>query len=228
MLKSIPTPTRSEFGIGPLTIHFYALCIVAGIAVAIFWGDRRFRKRGGGSNVVADVAVVAVPAGIIGGRFYHLITSPDAYFGAQGKPFDALKIWNGGLGIWGAVALGTYGAWWQYRRISRRGREDMLSFAQFADSLAPGVLVAQALGRIGNWFNAELFGKPTNLPWGLQIPLIDRPNGYENFPTFHPTFLYEALWCIAVALLIVLVEKHLVAGQTFLLYIGMYCVSHFV
>jgi len=227
VLTSIPTPTRSEFGIGPLTIHFYALCIVLGIAVAIFWGDRRFRKLGGGRNVVADVAVVAVPSGIIGGRLYHLITSPDAYFGSQGKPFDAFKIWQGGLGIWGAIALGTYGAWWQYRRIVRTGREGMLSFAQFADSLAPGVLVAQALGRIGNWFNAELFGKPTTLPWGLSIPLKDRPTRYENFSTFHPTFLYEALWCLAIAALIIAIETRLIAGQTFFFYVGMYCVGRF-
>jgi prolipoprotein diacylglyceryl transferase len=227
VLKSIPTPSSSEFGFGPITIHFYALCIVTGIAVAIFWGDRRFRKRGGGAHIVADVAVIAVPSGIVGGRLYHLITSPDAYFGSHGKPLDAFKIWQGGLGIWGAIALGTYGAWWQYRRMARSGREGMLSFGVFADALAPGVLVAQALGRIGNWFNGELFGRPTRVPWSLQIPLSNRPVGYESFSTFHPTFLYESLWCISVAVLILLVERHLVVGQTFLLYIGAYCLGRF-
>lgn len=227
MLKSIPTPSRSEFDFGPFTIHFYALCIVLGIAVAIYWGDRRFRQCGGAPNFVADVAVVAVPLGIIGGRLYHLITSPDAYFGANGKPLDAFKIWQGGLGIWGAIALGTLGAWWQYRRLARRGREGTLSFALFADCLAPGVLIAQALGRVGNWFNGELFGRPTQLPWGVEIPLVDRPQGYESFMTFHPTFLYESLWCISVALIILLGEKKLKNGQAFLLYIAMYCVGRF-
>lgn len=227
MLKSIPTPSRSEFELGPFTIHFYALCIVLGIAVAIYWGDRRFRQRGGAPNVVGDVAVVAVPLGIIGGRLYHLITSPDAYFGAHGKPLDAFKIWQGGLGIWGAIALGTYGAWWQYRRIGRSGREGMLSFGTFADCLAPGVLLAQALGRVGNWFNGELFGRPAKLPWGLEIPLADRPPGFENYVTFHPTFLYESLWCIFVALLILLIEKRFAAGQAFLFYIGAYCIGRF-
>jgi prolipoprotein diacylglyceryl transferase len=227
VFRSIPTPARSEFSIGPFTIHFYALCIIAGIAIAIWLGDRRFRRLGGGPNVVIDVAVVAVPAGIIGGRIYHLITSPDAYFGSGGRPLDAFKIWQGGLGIWGAIALGTLGAWWQYRRLARRGRTELLSFAHFADALAPGVLFAQALGRIGNWFNAELFGKPTSLPWALQIPMADRPVGFESYATFHPTFLYESLWCIGVAILLIALEHRFVAGQGFLFYITAYCVGRF-
>lgn len=225
MHRSIPTPSISSFSVGPLTIHFYALCIIAGIAIAIYLGDKRYRRAGGGENVVADVAIAAVPAGIIGGRLYHLITSPDAYFGSHGRPMDAFKIWNGGMGIWGAVALGTLVAWWQHERLRRRGRVGMLAFASFADALAPGLLLAQAVGRLGNWFNGELFGRPTSLPWGLKIPLGLRPTGYEAYQTFHPTFLYEALWCVLVAIVLLLLESKFKPGQGFLFYIAAYCVG---
>lgn len=227
MHRSIPTPSVSFFRVGPLTIHFYALCIITGIAIAIYLGDKRYRKAGGGQNVVADVAIAAVPAGILGGRLYHLITSPDAYFGAHGRPLDALKIWNGGMGIWGAVALGTYVAYWQHERLRRRGREGVLSFGAFTDALAPGLLFAQAIGRFGNWFNGELFGRPTSLPWALKIPVALRPVGYEAYPTFHPTFLYEAIWCVLVAMLLMSLEKRFRPGQGFLFYIAAYCVGRF-
>jgi prolipoprotein diacylglyceryl transferase len=225
MHRSIPTPSVSSFSLGPLTIHFYALCIIAGIAIAIYLGDKRYRRAGGDENVVADVSIAAVPAGIIGGRLYHLITSPDAYFGAHGRPMDAFKIWNGGMGIWGAVALGTLVAWWQHERLRRRGRTGLLSFAKFADAMAPGLLLAQAMGRFGNWFNGELFGRPTTLPWGLKIPLDLRPPGYESFSTFQPTFLYEALWCVFVAFALVKLEHSFKPGQGFLFYVGAYCVG---
>ncbi|MEI6844031.1 MAG: prolipoprotein diacylglyceryl transferase [Actinomycetes bacterium] len=227
MLAFIPTPTSSKIGIGPFTIHFYALCIITGIVIAIWLGDRRYRASGGGENVVADVALAAVPAGIIGGRIYHLVTSPDAYFGAGGHPMDAFKIWNGGLGIWGAIALGTYVAWWRFNKLKQSGREGLLTFAIFADAIAPGVLFAQATGRFGNWFNGELFGRPTTLPWGLKIPIDLRPVGYEQFATFHPTFLYESLWCVGVAIIIVRQGHRFVPGQSFTFYIGAYCVGRF-
>ena len=227
MHRSIPTPSISEIVVGPLTIHFYALCIVSGIALAIYLGDRRYRRAGGGKNIVSDVAIAAVPAGIIGGRLYHLITSPDAYFGSHGHPLDAFKIWQGGLGIWGAVSLGTLAAWWQHERMRRQGHAGLLSFAAFADALAPGVLLAQAIGRFGNWFNGELFGKPTTLPWGLEIPIASRPAGYEAFQTFQPTFLYEALWCILIAWLIISLEGRFKPGQGFLFYISGYSVGRF-
>ena len=225
MRKFIPTPGISQIGVGPFTIHFYALCIVAGIALAIYMGDRRYRRAGGGNNIVADVAIVAVPAGIVGGRLYHLVTSPDAYFGSHGHPLDAFKIWQGGLGIWGAISLGTLAAFWQHERLRRTGHPGVLSFAAFADALAPGVLLAQALGRFGNWFNGELFGRPTTLPWGLEIPLASRPAGYESFQTFQPTFLYEALWSIFIALLLITLEHKFKPGQSFLFYISGYCVG---
>jgi prolipoprotein diacylglyceryl transferase len=227
MLRFIPTPTSSKIGIGPFTIHFYALCIISGIVIAIWLGDRRYRASGGAEHVVADVAIAAVPAGIIGGRIYHLITSPDAYFGSNGHPLDAFKIWNGGLGIWGAVALGTYVSWWRLKSLRKSGRSGILSFAIFADALAPGVLFAQAIGRFGNWFNGELFGRPTTLPWGLEIPPALRPLGYEQFATFHPTFLYESLWCGAVACALIALEKKFSPGQSFTFYIGAYCIGRF-
>jgi prolipoprotein diacylglyceryl transferase len=227
MHRSIPTPSISSFSVGPFTVHFYALCIIIGITIAIYLGDKRYQRAGGGENVVADVAIATVPAGIIGGRLYHLITSPDAYFGAHGRPLDAFKIWNGGMGIWGAVALGTLVAWWQLDRLRRRGRTGILSFAAFVDAMAPGLLLAQAVGRLGNWFNGELFGRPTTLPWGLEIPLDLRPTGYEAYQTFQPTFLYEALWCVFVAIILMLLERRFKPGQTFLFYIAAYCVGRF-
>ena len=227
MLRFIPTPTSSQIGIGPFTIHFYALCIISGIVIAIWLGDRRFRAFGGAEHIVADVAIAAVPAGIIGGRLYHLATSPDDYFGSHGHPLDAFKIWNGGLGIWGAIALGTYVAWWRFKQLQLSGREGMLSFAVFADALAPGVLFAQAIGRFGNWFNGELFGRPTTMPWGLEIPASLRPVGYEQYATFHPTFLYESLWCIMVAIVLIKATTSFRPGQSFTFYIGAYCVGRF-
>jgi len=227
MIRSIPTPSVSAFTLGPFTIHFYALCIISGIAIAIWLGDRRYRQAGGGQNVIADIALVTVPFGIIGGRIYHLITSPDAYFGAHGHPMDAFKIWNGGLGIWGAVALGTFAAWKYQGHLVGKGREGILPFAQFADALAPGLLFAQAIGRFGNWFNGELFGRPTTLPWGLEIPLGLRPPGYENFTTFHPTFLYEVLWCVFVAILLLRLESGFKPGQSFLFYVAAYSFGRF-
>ncbi|MEI9908115.1 MAG: prolipoprotein diacylglyceryl transferase [Actinomycetota bacterium] len=227
MHKFIPTPSVSALSFGPFAIHFYALCIIVGTIFAIVLGDRRFRARGGGINIVSDVAIITVPAGIIGGRLYHLITSPDAYFGEGGRPMDAFKIWEGGLGIWGAIACGTLAAWWQLNRLQKRGRAGVLNFAIFADALAPGILLAQALGRVGNWFNAELFGRPTKLPWGLEIPVDSRPVGYQSFATFHPTFLYEALWCLFVAVLLVKYESRFKEGQGFLFYVAAYCLGRF-
>ena len=222
MYRSIPTPNTSTLHLGPLTIHFYALCIIAGIAIAIWLGDRRFRQFGGAPGIVGEVAFAAVPFGIIGGRLYHVVTSPDAYFGEGGVPLNALKIWEGGLGIWGAIALGTLAAHWKFKRVQNASINPRISFAIFADALAPGVLLAQAVGRIGNWFNGELFGRPTTLPWGLEIPIDQRPNGFEAFTTFHPTFLYESLWCVLVALAIVTLEKRFNPGQSFLFYVSAY------
>lgn len=221
--RSIPTPSVSEIVIGPLHFHFYALCIIAGIAAAIYWGNRRFVALGAGDGVVADVAIIAVPSGIIGGRIYHVVTSPDNYFGSSGNPLDVVKIWEGGLGIWGAISLGALGAWLGYRRIPEVQKTQ--PFRIFLDALAPALLIAQAIGRLGNWFNAELFGRPTSLPWGLSIPVGDRPLKYQSFSTFHPTFAYEAIWCLLLAFILVRIEKRFRPGQLFALYIAGYCVG---
>ena len=212
--------------LGPLTIHYYALCIITGIAVAIWLGNKRFDfKTTQGQSVVSEVAIVAVPSGIIGGRIYHVISSPNAYFGSGGAPLDAFKIWEGGLGIWGAISIGLLGAYLRYRSLART--IELPSFAVFADALAPGILLAQAIGRFGNWFNAELFGKPLDTWWALEIPMRYRPSGYSQFETFHPTFLYEAIWCAAIAVLILKFGKRLKAGQSFALYVATYCLGRF-
>ena len=219
MKQLIPSPSLSSFSVGPLTIHFYALCIITGIAVAIWIGRKRYANLSGNPDDVSEVAIWAVPFGIIGGRIYHVITSPSQYFGANGNPIDALRIWEGGLGIWGAISLGAVGAYFYFRT-----HKTSLNFRQLLDSLAPGVVVAQAIGRIGNYFNQEVFGKPTDLPWGLEIDPANRPNGFESYSTFHPTFLYELLWCLVVAALLIKlpgVLKQITSkqGDVFALYI---------
>ncbi|CAB4565535.1 MAG: prolipoprotein diacylglyceryl transferase [Actinobacteria bacterium] len=222
--NSIPTPSSSVVELGPITIHAYALCIIAGVAIAIWLGNRRFiaafpEARG----IVSDVAVIAVPAGVIGGRIYHVISSPSQYFGANGKPLDAVKIWQGGLGIWGAISLGAVGAFFTYRHLARS--RELPQFRYFLDALAPGILFAQAIGRWGNWFNGELYGRPTDLPWALEIPRNLRTIEYRDFETFHPTFLYESLWCLLIGLVLIKFSPRLLGGQIFSLYIFSYCVG---
>ena len=212
--------------LGPLTFHLYALCIIAGIAIAIWLGDKRFRAQSPeAKSVVSEVAITAVPAGIIGGRIYHVISSPNAYFGSNGSPIDAFKIWEGGLGIWGAISIGLFGAYLRYRSLAKK--VDLPSFAVFADALAPGILFAQAIGRFGNWFNGELFGKPLDAWWAVEIPMRYRPNGFTQFESFHPTFLYEAIWCTVIAVVILKFGKRFKPGQTFALYVATYCLGRF-
>jgi len=225
-LQAFPTPSTSAVELGPFTIHFYALCIIAGVAVAIWVGNRRFVAAFPGmETVLSDVAIVAVPSGVIGGRLYHVLTTPELYFGAGGNIADIFKIWKGGLGIWGAIGLGALGAYIAYRRIARR--IDLPSFAHFADALAPGLLLAQAIGRFGNWFNAELFGRPLDSWWALEIPENFRPVGYEAFATFHPTFAYEAIATASLALLLIALGTRYPAGSIFALYVAGYCLARF-
>ena len=218
----IPSPSQGVWQLGPFPIRAYAFAIILGIVVAIWLTDRRWVARGGRPGTTADVAVWAVPFGIVGGRIYHVITSPQAYFGAGGHPVDAFKIWQGGLGIWGAVAFGALGAWIGCRR---RG----ILLPPFADAIAPGLALAQALGRWGNWFNQELFGRPTTLPWGLEIDPAHRPAGYEQYATFHPTFLYESLWCVVIAIVLIWADRRFTMGhgRVFLLYIALYTTGRF-
>jgi prolipoprotein diacylglyceryl transferase len=226
MNRSIPTPSISQLSVGPFTIHFYALCIITGIAVAIWLGNKRLAAHDESlKSVVSEVAIIAVPSGIIGGRLYHVITTPEDFFGKDGDLLAILKIWQGGLGIWGAISLGALGAFYSYRRLGRT--MNLPSFAVFLDAIAPGVLLAQAIGRFGNWFNAELFGRPLDTWWGLSIPYNYRPSGYGLIETFHPTFLYEAIWCTFIALLLMRFGRTWSAGCAFAAYVSAYSVGRF-
>ncbi len=217
MITSIPSPGESVWHLGPLPLRAYALAIIVGIVVAVWLGDRRWIARGGRPGFVADLAVWAVPFGIVGGRLYHVITDYQLYFGEGEDPVRALYIWEGGLGIWGAIAMGALGAWIACRR---RG----IPFPAMADALAPGVILAQAIGRWGNYFNQELFGRPSELPWAVEIDREFRPEGYENVETFHPTFLYESLWAVAVALVLLWADRRfrMGHGRVFALYVAGY------
>jgi phosphatidylglycerol---prolipoprotein diacylglyceryl transferase len=228
-LANIPSPDRGVWEIGPIPIRAYALFIIVGIIVAIWWGEKRLQARGGRPGEVVDIAVYAVPFGLVGGRLYHVITDYHRYFGEGKNPIDALKIWEGGLGIWGAIALGAVGAW---LGCKRKG----IPLPVFADAVAPGIVVAQAIGRIGNYFNQELYGGPTTLPWGLEIyQRINPDTGMEDplsgvavdhtpLAIVHPTFLYELIWNLGVALLVVWLDRkfRLGHGRAFAVYVAGY------
>lgn len=217
LLSYLPSPARGVWHLGPLPIRAYALCILAGIVIAALLTQRRWAARGGRAEQVLDVAMWAVPFGIAGGRLYHVITDPELYFTAGRDPVRALYIWDGGLGIWGAVALGALGAWIGCRRAG-------IPLPAFADALAPGLLVAQAIGRLGNYFNQELYGGPTTLPWALRIDPAHRPADTPDIGLYHPTFLYEALWCLAAAALLLWAERrfNLTRGRLFALCVAAY------
>jgi prolipoprotein diacylglyceryl transferase len=234
VLAAIPSPDRGVWYIGPVPIRAYALCIIAGIVLAVWWGERRFVARGGKPGTVTDIAVFAVPFGLIGGRLYHVAADWQTYFGPGGDPVRALRIWEGGLGIWGAIALGAVGAW-----IGCRRRGVPLPF--FADAVAPGIVAAQAVGRIGNWFNQELYGEPTDLPWGLEIyQRVDPATGLADplggvaldhtpIAVVHPTFLYELLLNLAVAGIVVWADRRfrLGHGRAFAIYVAGYTAGRF-
>lgn len=213
-LAFIPSPSTGVLHLGPVPLRGYAFCIIIGVFVAVWYGNKRWIARGGKAGTVADIAVWAVPFGLVGGRLYHVITDYQLYFSEGENWVDAFKIWEGGLGIWGAIALGAVGAWIGCRR---RG----IPLPAYADAIAPGIAFAQAIGRWGNWFNQELYGKPTDLPWGLKISAgANREEGI-----YHPTFLYESLWCIGVALLVIWADRRfkLGHGRAFALYVAAYC-----
>src|SRR6266700_3128479 len=197
-LSFIPSPPVNGFHIGPLFVHFYGLMYVIGIALAVIISQRRVRSSGGDASIVADVALWAVPAGIIGARIYFDLTTPadipHVWYGV-------FAVWTGGLGVWGGIAGGALAGIWRLRRQGVR-------FAPFADAVAPALLVAQAVGRIGNYFNQELYGKPTTLPWALVIGLHHRPASYAAYRTFQPTFLYELIFDLALAALLVWLGHH--------------------
>lgn len=218
VVTSIPSPETSVWNLGPIPLRAYALLIVLGIVVAIWLGNKRYIARGGQPGVILDIAIWAVPFGIIGGRLYHVISDWQLYFSANGSGLaGAVRIWDGGLGIWGAVALGAVGAWIGARRLG-------VALPPVGDAIAPGIALAQAIGRLGNYFNQELFGAPSDLPWALEISPENRPEGYADVLTFHPTFLYEALWLIGVALVVIWADKRFTMGhgRAFALYVLLY------
>ena len=230
-----PSPPQGVWHLGPLPIRAYALFIIIGIVAALLIGDRRWEARGGQRGVIYDIALWAVPFGLLGGRLYHLATDWRTYWGPGGAGFGAaLRIWDGGLGIWGAVALGGVGAWIGCRR---RG----IPLPAFADAVAPGLILAQAIGRLGNYFNQELYGRETTLPWGLEIFYRRDPSGYVDPHSLdgvstgqvalvvQPTFLYELIWNVLVFVALIYVDRRyrLGHGRLFALYVAGYCVGRF-
>ncbi len=222
ILNSIPSPDVSSFELGPIRVHFYALFILIGIALAIWIGSRRFRQRGGPAGMILDIALWAVPFGIVGGRIFHVLTHWDYYFYSGADLSKVFAVWEGGLAIFGALILGSVGAFIGARTAG-------IKFLAFADAIAPGVLVAQAIGRIGNYFNNELFGLPTTLPWGLEISTANPayPAGLPSGVLFHPTFLYELIWnLMGFAVLIWLDRKFKLRwGQMFAAYLITYSIG---
>jgi prolipoprotein diacylglyceryl transferase len=236
-LAGIPSPARGVWFVGPVPIRAYALFIGIGIVAAVVWGNRRFQARGGRRGRVTDIAMFCVPFGLVGGRLYHVITDNQLYFGAGKNPWQAFAIWNGGLGIWGAIALGGVGAWIGCRHYH-------IPLGPFADAVAPGIAVAQAIGRLGNYFNQELFGSPTTVPWALEVYLRTPTGGSASWPaglcefptdyikaspeiicgTYHPTFLYEILWNLGVAALVLWADRRFLlgGGRAFAVYVAGY------
>lgn len=215
VLASIPSPSGSAIHLGPLQLRAYGLAIAIGVLVAVVVAQRRWATRGGDPADISSLAVWSVTAGLIGARAYHVITDHQKF---QGRWLHAFAVWEGGLGIPGGLLVGVLTGVVIARR---RG----LPVGELLDVVAPAIPLAQAIGRLGNWFNQELFGRPTTLPWGLRIDPEHRPTGYTQFVTFHPTFLYEALWNLALAGLLVLYERTRPArrpGRLFALYVAGY------
>ncbi|MGF7239073.1 MAG: prolipoprotein diacylglyceryl transferase [Frankia sp.] len=215
VLAAIPSPSRGVVHLGPIPLRGYALMIILGILVAVMLSERRLRARGESPGLAADLATWAVPFGIIGARIYSVVTTPGPYFGSGGDPVQALEIWKGGLGIWGGVLGGALGA---YICVRRRGT----SLGLVADACAPGLVIAQGIGRWGNWFNQELYGRPTNLPWAVTID-----PGKRIDPTvahYQPTFLYESIWDIGIGLILLWIDRRHRLGRArlFTLYVAFY------
>ena len=215
VLGAIPSPSSNEITIGPLSLRAYGLAIAAGVLAGVWLARKRWAERGGDPEDVVSIALWAVPAGLVGARLYHVITDWRQYF--PDDPLGAFAIWKGGLGIPGGIAAGVLVGLWAARRKGVR-----LSVG--LDVVAPALPLAQAIGRLGNWFNQELFGGPTSLPWGLEISPARRPEAYRFFETFHPTFLYEALWNLALMGVLIAVDRRRVLrpGNIFALYVGGY------
>lgn len=235
VLAYFPSPSQGVWHLGPIPIRAYALCIIAGIIAALVIGDRRWEARGGERGVIYDIALWAVPFGLVGGRLYHLATDWETYFGEGGAGIGAaLRIWDGGLGIWGAVLFGGVGAW-----IACRLRG--IPLPAFGDAVAPGIVLAQAIGRLGNYFNQELYGRETTLPWGMEIfyrrdsagmvdvHSLDGVSTGQVAAVVQPTFLYELIWNVLVFVFLLYMDRRfkLGHGKLFALYVASYCVGRF-
>ena len=235
VLAFFPSPPQGVWHLGPIPLRAYALFIIVGIIAALLIGDRRWEARGGERGVIYDIALWAVPFGLIGGRLYHLATDWRTYFGEGGAgPIAALRIWDGGLGIWGAVAFGGVGAW-----IACRRRD--IPLPAFGDAIAPGIVLAQAIGRLGNYFNQELFGRETTMPWGLEIFYRRDPAGFVDVHSLdgvstgqlamvvQPTFLYELLWNLFLFVVLIFLDRRFTLGhgRLFATYVAGYCIGRF-
>jgi len=220
VLGSIPSPSSGTVDLGPLTIHLYGLTLLVAILLCVWLTSVRWKRIGGDTDLVIRVAVYGVAFGVVGARAYHDITSWNEVPTPKWK--GIFEVWHGGLGIWGGILLGVLAG----AVIVRRSGQ---SVALFMDAVAPGLLLAQGIGRIGNWWNQELFGKPTKLPWGLKIDLDHRPAAYLNYSTFHPTFLYELIWDLAGVLLLLWVARRwrIRPPALFALYVAYYCFGRF-
>ena len=231
-LAAIPSPPQGVWQLGPLPIRAYALCILTGVIVAYLWTRLRYVRRGGDPEVVVDAILVGLPVGIIGARLYHVITDHHKYFGPGQNPMDVFKITNGGLGIWGGIILGSLAviALLKFKKVP---------LAPFAGAVAPTIPLAQAIGRLGNWFNQEIYGGPSDSPWALELyrrvdengvndPIMGKSTG-EVMATVQPTFLYELLWCLLVAVALVLIDKYskITGDRLFMLYVAGYTFGRF-
>jgi prolipoprotein diacylglyceryl transferase len=213
-LAYLPSPKSGIIHIGPLPLHAYGLMLALGVMAAAYIAEKRWVARGGDPKEIGQIAVPVVISGIIGARVYHLFTG---YSWSQHGLIGTVEIWKGGLSIWGAVGGGLIA-------VIVLARKRHLDLYMLMDVIAPGLLIAQAIGRWGNYFNQELFGRPTDLPWALEIDPSHRPAGYTNYKTFHPTFLYESLWCLLAFGIIIWAERRFRfrRGQTFALYAALY------
>ncbi|MBS6101986.1 MULTISPECIES: prolipoprotein diacylglyceryl transferase [unclassified Actinomyces] len=219
---SIPSPPQGVWYLGPVPLRAYGIIIACAMVVAVLLTKKRYEERGGNPELVYDVALWAIPFGIVGARLYHVITSPYKYFGPNGQWLEIFRIWEGGIAIMGAVIGGVIGSAIALHRAGQR-------MGPFADAVAPTLLIAQAMGRFGNWFNQELFGKATTLPWGLEIDDRHLPAGYASGTLFHPTFLYEVIWNLSMAFVIIALDKRFKfkGGQLIFLYMSLYAIGRF-
>jgi prolipoprotein diacylglyceryl transferase len=219
LLGFIPSPAKGILHLGPIPLHAYGLCLAVGVLVAASVAERRWEARGGKPGTIGEIGLIVVISGVVGARVYHLFTGYDWHTGGIA---GTVKIWQGGLSIWGAVGGGAIAV---VIVAHRKG----LPTLKLLDAIAPGVVLAQAIGRWGNYFNQELFGRPTKWPWGLEIDVAHRPTQYLAYKTFQPTFLYESLWCLLVFGLLVWAERRFPfrEGQTFVLYVALYTFGRF-